>query len=293
MGFLTVAGAISGAGKAGQQAFSDMSRFAAADMMETRRQEMDLQKQERLLEAQRGMHRETIEATSREKGLDRKSTEYVATSGMQSHETIAQGQNETTIAVHKADRESTERVHQDDRLSHEAIAKLNADTSKSIAAGHDANTKDIAKINTDATKSIHYADRLMKKYEIETTADNSTKMATSRALTEIGNETTRLTALLANPMLDPATAKELQGRLGKLERIHDAYSRSMLPEGEKGAAASTPKKNLPPFKFPQNFSAPPPKSGGGYPGSFRTPGVKVLPMPGEQEQEMMGRALQP
>lgn len=292
MGFLTALGAISGAGRAGQQAFSDISRFAASDMMEKRRQEFDLEKQARLLDAQREMNANTIAATSKENALNRGSHEYISTSGMQSQEKIATGHDETTEKIHRSDRESQERVRKDDRLSHEKISELNNTTHKEIADKGRASQETIAKLNTDTQKSIHYADRLMKKYEIELGSDSATKMSTSRALTEIGNETTRLTALLANPMMDPEAAKALQGRLKKLEGIHDAYSRSMLPEGEKGAAASAPTKTLPPFQFPKNMG-PPPKTGGGYPGSFKPPGVKVLPMPGAMEQEMMGRALNP
>lgn len=294
MGFLTLAGAISGAGQAGQTAFQDMARFTAADMMERRRQEMDLQKQERMLEAQREMNRETIAATSKEKGMDRSLSRDLQSTELQSREAIAQGQNETTTAIHKRDREARSEEAKAAILSNEKIAELTTQANKDIAAGHDANQKDIAKLNAATNQSIQKADRLMKKYEIEQTAENSTKLATSRALTEIGNETTRLTALLANPMLDPATTKALQERLNKLERIHDAYSRSMLPEGEKGAAASTGQKTLPPFQFPKGIPAP--SSGSlkpAYPGAFNAPGVKVLPLPGQAEQDAMGRALNP
>lgn len=269
-----------------------MMRFKAADMMETRRNEMDLKKQEKLLEAQRAMHTETIEANKNEKALDRGQQTSIVDKQLKQGKDIAIMQESGATVRAEGDRLARRDLADADRLSHETIAKLNADTQKAIAAGHDANAKDIAKINTDAQKSIHYADRLMKKYEIEMSADSATKTSTARALTEIGNETTRLTALLANPMLEPESAKALKERLTKLENIHDAYSRSMLPEGEKGAAASTKSKPLPPFQFPKNYG-PAPKPGGGYPGSFKAPGVKVLPVPGDLEQEMMNRALNP
>lgn len=292
MGFLTALGAISGAGQAGQQVFSDLIRFKAADMMETRRSELDMKKQEKMLEAQREMHRETIEATKSEKALDRGQQTAITDKTLKQTKEIAYLQESGQNSRAEGDRLARKDIAEGDRLSHENIAKLNADTQKAIAAGHDANAKDVAKINVDAQKSIHYADRLMKKYEIEMSADSATKTSTARALTEIGNETTRLTALLANPMLEPESAKALKERLTKLENIHDAYSRSMLPEGEKGAAASTKPKTLPPFQFPKNYG-PAPKPGGGYPGSFKSPGVKVLPVPGDLEQEMMNRALNP
>lgn len=294
MGFLTLAGAISGAGQAGQAAFQDMARFTAADMMERRRQEMDLQKQERMLEAQRGMHRETIEATAKEKALDRRLTLDAQSTELNSREAIAQGANETTMAVHKLDRDARSEDTKATILSHEKIAELTTQANKDIAAGHDANQKDIAKLNAATNQSIHKADRLMKKYEIEMTSENATKLATKGALVEIGNETTRLTALLANPMLDPETTKALQERLQKLERMHDAYSRSMLPEGEKAAATSKAQQALPPFQFPKGIPAP--SSGGSkpaYPGAFNAPGVRVLPLPGQAEQDAMGRALNP
>lgn len=305
MGFFNSFGAaLSGAGKAGTQALADISRFTAADMLEQRRNEMDMQKQQKLLEAQRAMHTETINATSTQRDLDRQSAQQIAREGNQTHKDIAHEGNvtsttnvETQVEAQKGiadlNAKTTKEVHKEDRLSAKEIATLNSNTQKDIAAGNRTSSENIAKIQVEGQKSIHAADRLLKKYEIDTTADASSRIASSKAINEVGNEITRLNALLANPMLDPPVAKTLKERLGRLEGIHDAYSRVLLPPGERAAASAAPKKNLPPFQFPKGFNPSPAPATRTGPGPLNAPGIKVLPVPSAGEQEMMKRALNP
>ena len=113
-----------------------------------------------------------------------------------------------------------------------------------------------------------------------------TRTAASKAISEVGNEITRLNTLLANPMLDPAGphAKNLVDRLKRLEGLHDSYSRYLKPAGTPDA----PTAETAPAPFNLGKYAPKPPAGKVAPGAkeglLNSPGIRVLPTPSEDVQ---------
>lgn len=274
-GLLQLAGVVSGAGNALKEGLSDVMKYEMASSLDARRQEMDNLRQQRMLDAQRGMHTETIAAGAEQGRLTREQAVVLADKQIGATERLADKTDtrERDLAgqVDKRVRELTERqvgstetIHEKDRTSAEAIAKL----------------------NRASAEAIHNADRALKRYEIDTTAESMTRTAASKAINEVGNEITRLNTLLANPMLDPAGphAKNLVDRLKRLEGLHDSYSRYLKPAG----APEAPMTEAQPAPFNLGKYAPKPPAGKVAPGAkeglLNSPGIRVLPTPSEDVQ---------
>lgn len=274
-GLLQAAGVVSGFGNAIKEGLSDVMKYEMASSLDARRQEMDNLRQQRMLDAQRGMHRETI-AMQREQGD--KTREHQ--SG------LAEKQMGTQIVLStQADLRARELAGMEDKRVREVENERNK-TTKEVHENDRDSQEYVAEITRDANVAIHNADRKLKKYEIDTSAESLTRTAASKAISEVGNEITRLNTLLANPMLDPAGphAKNLVDRLKRLEGLHDSYSRYLKPAG----APEAPTAETPPAPFNLGKYAPKPPAGKVAPGAkeglLNSPGIRVLPTPSEDVQ---------
>lgn len=296
-GLLQLAGVVSGAGKALQTGLGDIAKYEMSRSLEETRRQYDDLRQQRMLEAQRGMHLETIAATAEQGRLTR---EHQA--GLQQqqlgHDIVKDTMLDARVRELEKNKEKLTRdISKEEILSREKIGR---DTNVS----HET----IARLNRDSNEAIHLADRTLKKYEIETTAESLTRTAASKAISEVGNEITRLNTLMANPMLDPngPHAKSLVERLKRLEQLHDAYSSYLRPPGAAAPMSEAPKESAP-FnlgKFGSKKAAPAPAAvtPSAPQGLLNSPGVRVLPGPSEEiqrqyapstiEDEMMRQSIQ-
>lgn len=275
-GLLQLAGVVSGAGKSLQSGLGEIAKYEMARSIEDTRRQYDDLRQQRLLEAQRGMHTESLAATARqgeetrtlqrEQHQERLGFDILQQTKKDELARDLAAKEDTRVREIEAQREgSAERIHAADRGSQEKIAEL----------------------NRKSTEAIHEADRALKKYEIETSAESLTKTAASKAIAEVGNEITRLNTLMANPMLDPngAQAKNLVDRLKRLEQLHDAYSSYLSPKGMESASRPA-EKELPSFnlgKYAPKKATPAPAAVEPK-GLLNSPGVRVLPVPSEDVQ---------
>lgn len=275
-GLLQLAGVVSGAGKAVREGLSDVMKYEMASSLDARRQEMENLRQQRMLEAQRGMHTESIAATGEQGRLTREHATGLADKQIGAQERLAG----------KADvRERELAAMQDTRLKE--LADKQIKSNETIHEGDRTSQEKVATLNRQSVEAIHDADRKLKRYEIDTSAESLTRTAASKAISEVGNEITRLNTLLANPMLDPAGphAKNLVDRLKRLEGLHDSYSRYLKPAGTPEAPVSETQ----PTTFNLGRYAPKPPAGKVAPaakeGILNSPGIRVLPVPSDAVQE--------
>lgn len=291
---LQLAGVVSGAGNSIKESLNDVMKHEMLTSLDDRRQQFENLRQQRLLEAQRGMHSDTITAAAEQGRLTRENATSLADKQIGSNEKLASLIDTRTRELANAEdrrvrdvegerNKTTENVHREDRQSQERVATL----------------------TRDANVAIHEADRKLKKYEIDTTAESLTRTAASKAIVEVGNELTRLNTLLANPMLDPngPHAKNLTDRLKRLEDLHLAYSQYLKPGATESAAPAAPAEkpafNLGKYAPKAPASAAPPAEEKGL---LNSPGIRVLPVPSEDvqksyapstiEQEMMRRSIE-
>lgn len=164
------------------------------------------------------------------------------------------------ISAQSAEGDKTREAHTADsiatRASHSADTQAQIDANVEIHGKDRQSQKEIAAAHDAATTAIHAADRVLKEKEIDLVSTTSTQTAKVKALTEVGNEITRLSVIIKDPMIDKAGPeyKNLVERMGRLTNLHDSYTRSL----NLGAPPAEPVKERPPFQ--NQLAAPTPKS---------------------------------
>lgn len=315
MGLLTLAGALSGAGKGLEEGLGKTQTWAAWQQLEKNRSELEASRQDKQLAATQRMHAEDIQSRASEGKLSREHAEKL------------QSLHAESIGKEKAA----------ERLSHETIAR----------EGH-TTQKEIAEINNRSVKGAHEADRALKEWQLEQSkeaadlrnnfveatksGDKAAIKAAKSAYTayaekpwesekidltsavngmrETGTEITRLSVALKDPMIDRKGADyaAMSRQLDNATAAHAAFvarvqdlSGSGTPErGEittemwsrfveqnPGKPANVLKAAAEKmgYTFPKSFSFETPKKGGliqdvpSAPGALRrAPGIPPGPM---------------
>jgi hypothetical protein len=250
---LGLVGMISGAGTAAKESLAKQQEYMNTDALLRTRDEMENKRQDKMLAAQARENAAAREASA---------TEHRETRTLTREEGAA-----TRTASHE-EGEATRQTHKD-------ISKDTLANAKDINAATNATHLLIAKIQRD-----------MHDKQFDKTFTQAKLSALKDTVRELGNEITRLSVVVSNPLADHAdpSYKAAEIQLESATRLHNLYAKQVGLEmniDESGIDKAITKPSLPPFKMPGSTSSAP----------ARTPGLVQTPAPSNIEQEMMRKSL--
>jgi hypothetical protein len=234
---LGLAGMISGAGEAGTKSLSMAQAQFGASQLQAERDAMDNLRQDRLLEAQRGMHTETLAATASEGKLTRAAASEEAGKNRE-HQTNMQGEQQTFQHGENVDTQT----HQ-----------------KALASDTNALHRELALHHDDLLSSIAKLDRLQKGEHFDKTFTSAKLTAGSAAIQTLESEIRYARTLLANPLLDPksAIAKSTEADIAEAkQRLEGFVAKQAEMMGASGHLA-TAAQPAPGFKLDPSLAVAP------------------------------------
>jgi hypothetical protein len=251
---LSLAGMISGAGEGAGRALTMGQAQYGAERLQAARDEMDNLRQQRLIEHQSAEARLSREA--------------------------AAANTDKTIAAQAVNTDKTllshEKVAGEERTSREGISKASLENAKEMNAATNATHLLTAKLT-----------RQMQEKQFDKTFTQAKLSALKDTVRELGNEITRLSVVVSNPLADKTdpSYKAAVMQLESATRLHNLYAKEVglqIGVDDTTIDKTMTKPALPPFKMPGSVTPP-----------ARTPGLIQTPAPSAQEQESMRKSLMP